>query len=162
MMTGLQARTSWRREAQGAAGRLRLHRRRSPLHRRGSLARFYGRCFSGIKIGQRREVPAFIQVDCRGSSPPATVRRISRACGTIGRGDWIELLTTDMAAVIAALSWCSDEGGAVERMESTSGAYVLDMTAAGGRVGLAGTGAGSKAGLCTQVEASPYDGSPKL
>ena len=102
---------------------------RGPVRRGTRLAR-YRACFSRIRVGSPKATPALIQVDCRESSPFASVRRISRACAMVGNGDLIELLTSDLAAVIAALSWCAERGGRVERMESESGAYVLDITPA--------------------------------
>ena len=133
MATELQARPTWRRGGLGADGlrlRLTLHRRNLTRRRSKGLALLYGRCFSRIRFGARKEIPALIQVDCRDSSPLAAVRRISRACARVGRGDLIELLTTDLAAVAAALSWCKTGGGRIERMESASGAYVLDISTA--------------------------------
>ena len=110
------------------------------------MSLLYGRCFSRIRVGVQKGTPALIQVDCRKSNPHSAVRRITRACARIGRGDLIELLTTDLAAVVAALSWCMASGGRVERMESASGAYVLDIEPCCG-----------EKGPCTYLYAPPYD-----
>ena len=100
---------------------------RSRSRRRAELTLLYGKAFSRIRVGERKKTPALIQVDCRESDPHSAVQRIRRSCAGIGRGDLIELLTTDLTAVVAALSWCRAKGGRVERMESASGAYVLDI-----------------------------------
>ena len=120
--------------------------RRNPMTRRTRLAVLYGRCFSRIRVGEKKTSPALIQVDCRESSPLSAVRRITRSCARIGRGDLIELLTGDLAAVVAALTWCKAQGGRVERMESASGAYVLDITPDGGETE-----------PCTYFHAPAYD-----
>ena len=119
---------------------------RSEAGRNTRQALAYGRCFSRIRVGEGKRTPALIQVDCRGSNPPSAVRRINGACAKIGRGDLLELLTTDLGAVVAALSWCKARGGKIERLESASGAYVLDIEP-GCR----------EQGPCTQFHALPYD-----
>ena len=106
--------------------------RGNPTTRTSRLTILYDRCFSRIRIGEKKATPTLIQVDCRESTPLSAARRISRVCSKIGRGDLIELLTNDLAAVVAALSWCRATGGRVERMESASGGYVLDITPDGG------------------------------
>ena len=121
-------------------------RRRNPTPLGGgSLTLLYGRCFSRIHVGERKKTPALIQIDRRGSSPVVAARKISRACARLGRGDLIELLTSDMAAVAAALFWCEAEGGRV-RIESAARVYVLELAPDNGETG-----------PCTQLHAPPYE-----
>lgn len=113
----------------------RLHhtlRRHDSTRGNSDRARLYDRYFSRIRIGEQKRVPAFIQVDCRGTTPLAAVRRVYNACARVGTGDLIELITKDFAVVVAALSWCNSTGGRIERMESGPEAFVLDIAA--GRV----------------------------
>ena len=121
-------------------------RGRSRVRPKVELTLLYGKAFSRIRVGERKKTPALIQVDCRESDPLSTVQRIRRSCAGIGRGDLIELLTTDLTAVVAALSWCRAKGGRVERMESASGAYVLDIEPGDG-----------EARPCAQFHAPEYD-----
>ena len=119
----------------GQARRPRSLRRLALLSPKANrIIRLYSRCFGRIRVAGQRSVPALIQVDCRNSTPRASVRRISHACAGVRKGDVIELLTTDIAAVVAALSWCNDMGTWIERMESGPKAFVLDI--ATGRVSL--------------------------
>ena len=121
-------------------------RRRRPSPRMPRLTILYARCFSRIHVGERKATPTLIQVDCRGSTPFSAAKRISKVCAKIGRGNLIELLTNDLAVVFVALSWCRATGGCVERMESASGGYVLDLTPDGGETAPR-----------AQLHAPPYD-----